>query len=259
MCRTVVRGGVVAGGFAAACDLLPPPRETATLMPTPSRARAIAISPAMYDACRPRRAARTRVGKPAAGSPSTARSPRTPLAALRRARRRSPAGRRAISRALRSKTAVSATGQSRVHLVDTRRVGVRVPQRLGRRRLGGEGPLPGEQLEGDDRQRVAIARRSGGDAGSLLGRDVSGRAEHRAGARQRHEAGGPRDTEVADVDDVRAIEEQVPRLDIPVDDSLTVRDIECVRLPARARSAPARPVARLAGGAPRPSRPPCRP
>ena len=78
-------------------------------------------------------------------------------------------------------------------------------------------------------QRVAVARRPGAFALSLLGREVAGRAEHRPGDRQRVHAGRAGDPEVCDAEAALLVEEQVPGLDVTMDDAVSVRRVQCGR------------------------------
>src|SRR6185437_10873811 len=99
---------------------------------------------------------------------------------------------------------------------------VDVRNRLCRDRLALEWPLPAEQLEGDDRERVAVTRRRRSLALRLLGREVTGGAEHGAGHRQGVRPGGTGYPEVRDMDDAVSVEHQVARLDVAVDDTVAM-------------------------------------
>ena len=99
-------------------------------------------------------------------------------------------------------------------------------ERLGRSRVPLERSPAGEELERDDSEPVAVAGRGRRLAPRLLGGQVARRPEHGARQRQRVDAAGRRDPEVGD-DDVRiAVEQEVRRLDVAVDDALLVRAIE---------------------------------
>ena len=97
--------------------------------------------------------------------------------------------------------------------------------------LGGEGlgevrPPAAEQLERDDGEPVAVARRGGRAANGLLGRHVAGGAEDRAHARQRDIARDPGDSEIGHADLAVGSEHQVRRLDVAVDDVRSMGSIE---------------------------------
>ena len=98
---------------------------------------------------------------------------------------------------------------------------------LGGRRLALEGAPAGEELVGDDGQRVAVACGRRLVALRLLGGEVAGRSEH--GPRRSH-AGrlvdDARDPEVDDLEPVGAVEEEVRRLDVSMDDAVAVRGVE---------------------------------
>ena len=95
-----------------------------------------------------------------------------------------------------------------------------------RDRIALERPPSAEKLEGDDRERVTIARGCRTFALGLLRREVAGRSEHRAGHRQRVHAGCARDPEVGDVDGPVSVEHEVRRLDVTVDDAVAMGGID---------------------------------
>jgi hypothetical protein len=111
-------------------------------------------------------------------------------------------------------------------LADRRHARVGVRRGLGGRRIGLERPRPGEELPGDDGERVDVGGGRRALAQRLLGREVAHRAEHRAGERERVEPRRARDPEVGDVDVVRAVEQQVRRLHVAVDDAVPVSRVE---------------------------------
>ncbi len=94
---------------------------------------------------------------------------------------------------------------------------------------GLERPPPTEQLEGDDRKRVAVARGCRPLALRLLGREIAGGAEHRAGHRQGVRARSAGDPEVRNVDGAGSVEHEIRRLDVAVDDSVAMGGIESGR------------------------------
>jgi hypothetical protein len=91
-----------------------------------------------------------------------------------------------------------------------------------------EGLLPGEQLEGDDGERVAVGGGRAALAHRLLRRDVRGRAEHLAGLGDLVLEPEPGDAEVGQREAVALVEQHVGRLDVAVDDPLLVRRVERV-------------------------------
>ncbi len=133
-------------------------------------------------------------------------------------------GERALKDRVELRRQLAASLRNRRHrLVDVRRS-------LGRRRLACKRPFAGEELERDDPERVAIACRRRPLAERLFRREVTGGSEHRSVSRQRREPRGARDAEVGDVQVAFTVDQEIPRLDVPVDDPVRVRVIE--RLPS---------------------------
>ena len=100
---------------------------------------------------------------------------------------------------------------------------------LGDRGLGGERPPPGEELECDHAQRIAVGGCGRRLPACLLGREITRSPEDRARKGERVEPSCRRDPEVADVDAVCSVEEKVPRLHIAVDDLACVGGVERAR------------------------------
>ncbi len=116
------------------------------------------------------------------------------------------------------------TGSSRG---DTgRHLRIHVCGRLRRRALGLERPTARDQLVRDDAERIAVAGRGRLLALGLLGREVARSAENGPGHRQRGEPRCTRDPEVGDSHLVVAVEEEVPRLDVAVDDAVAMGGVE---------------------------------
>ena len=102
----------------------------------------------------------------------------------------------------------------------------------------------------DHAEGVDVARRPGGLAGCLLGRDVRGRSEHRPGFGQRRAIADLRDPEVGDLRPALVVEEDVRGLEVAVDEAARVglrepggdlgSDLE--RLLVRQRSSREQPV-----------------
>ena len=114
------------------------------------------------------------------------------------------------------------------------------------RRVAVERRLPGEELVEDDAEGVEIGALVDLGAARLLGREVLRGADDRA--RLGHLARpGARDAEVGDLDAALAVDEDVVRLDVAVDDPVPVRE-------AQRREDLARVLdATLTGAGPRPT------
>ena len=207
------------------------PRARRTVAATATRAPAGSGASGGRRAARPRRTRRVsarRLGRRAtraARSPAPARwrdGPRDPS--------RARAGRR--RRSVRGSVGSSATalGTSACRWANASVVGVSPAIR----------PAAGEQLEGDDAQRVAVARRGRGLAARLLGREIPRRSEDGPRSGQRVVAGRRGDPEVGHVHVVVAVEQEVRRLDVAMNDAARVCPVERVGRLRRASSAPAR-------------------
>ena len=102
--------------------------------------------------------------------------------------------------------------------------------RLRGRRVALEGAPAGKELVGDDGEGVAVAGSGRLAARRLLGGEVAGGAEHRPrgshAGRVVHQAGDP---EVDDLETVGGVEEQVRRLDVPMDDAVGVGGVQRFR------------------------------
>ena len=119
--------------------------------------------------------------------------------------------------------------QRRIQLAHRRHDARDVRHRLRGDAVALERAAAGQQLEGDDAERVEIARRRRPLALRLLGREIRRGAEHRARLRERAEPRGARDAEVGDVHLPVAVEQEVRRLHVAVDDALAVSRVESVR------------------------------
>jgi hypothetical protein len=99
-------------------------------------------------------------------------------------------------------------------------------------RLLGEGARPaerqrsGEELVGDDRERVPVTRGRRGLTYRLLGGDVGRGSQQLPTGGESFLVGRPRDPEVRDDHSPLSVEEQVVRLDVPVNDAVRVREVE---------------------------------
>src|SRR4029077_20749778 len=82
---------------------------------------------------------------------------------------------------------------------------------------------PRKHSEEDDAEGVDVARWAGGRSTCLLRRDVRGGAEHRSRLGQRAGVSHVRDPEVGDLGPALAVEQDVRRLEIAVDEATTVR------------------------------------
>ncbi len=98
------------------------------------------------------------------------------------------------------------------------------------RELGERGGLvgqaPGDQLVGDDAERVQVRGGPGVLAARLLGREVRGGAEHRADLCDARLLGGLRDAEVGELHLALARAQQVAGLDVAVHDAVAVRVVQ---------------------------------
>ena len=101
-----------------------------------------------------------------------------------------------------------------------------VRHRLGRRRLALERAPSRQELEGDDRECVEVARGAGALTAGLLRCQVAGGADHGAHLGEGAEVGGARDAEVGDLDALVVVEQEVRRLDVAMHDPVRVRSVE---------------------------------
>ncbi len=105
-----------------------------------------------------------------------------------------------------------------------------MPHRDGDEVLTGERDLSGQHLVEHDAERVDVGLLVDVHALRLLGRDVVGRAEHRAGlghpALDVERAG---DAEVGDLRLAVAVQQDVLRLDVAMDETVAVREREPAR------------------------------
>ena len=99
-------------------------------------------------------------------------------------------------------------------------------ERLGCGRVTSERPSAGEQLERHDAERVPVACRRRGRAPRLLWRDVARRPEDRPRRGQRVGARRGRDPEVRDVDVPIAVEQEIRRLHVAMDDAALMCTVE---------------------------------
>ena len=200
-----------------------------------------AASPAPASSSRDdeRRDQRQRRPAPRTGRTRVAAAPPSSALTQRRHELRPP------SRNARAGSLASAAPKHRVQLRrDRRHLGVHVRGRLGRRALRLERPSAGQELERDDRERVPVAGRRRPLAPRLLGREVAGGTEHRPGHRQR--VADPRRSRSRSrrrVDAPSLVEQQVPGLDVAVDDARRGAPRRAPPPPARATRAPRRPAA----------------
>ena len=167
------------------------------------------------------------------------------------ARRRRPRARR------RRAAARSGAGRRPGRGEDDRRAGLRQDRGELARDLGGRGPparirleaaandagerrrrgaerrravgRAGEQLDEHEPERVDVGRRGHLVAARLLGREVRGRAEHRAGDGEPRALRPERDAEVAELQQPVAPEQEVLRLHVAVDETGRVRRCERAR------------------------------
>ena len=95
-------------------------------------------------------------------------------------------------------------------------------RRLGCHRIRLEGAPPGEQLERHHCKAVTVARRSRAFSPRLLGREIAGRSQDRAGLGEAREPCSAGDSEVPDVHVVAAVEQKVSRFDVTVHDAGSV-------------------------------------
>ena len=96
----------------------------------------------------------------------------------------------------------------------------------GHRRLAGERQASGQQLEGEDPDRVQVAARISGLPADLLGGQVLHRPRHRAGLGRRAVGVGPGEAEVGHLGRAIRRDDDVLRLDVAVHDALAVRVID---------------------------------
>ena len=79
---------------------------------------------------------------------------------------------------------------------------------------------------GDHPERVEVSARSRLLAPRLLGREVGRRAEHRPDLRDARLVGGAGDAEIGELDHLGVGDEQIPGLDVAVDDPVAVGVVE---------------------------------
>ncbi len=116
--------------------------------------------------------------------------------------------------------------QARVRVGRRRDRRAHVGDRLGGRGLALERPLARQELEGDDAEGVEVACGRGALAAGLLRRQVARRADDRARFGEGAEVGRARHAEVGDLDALVAVEQQVPGLDVAMDDPVRVCRVE---------------------------------
>ena len=116
----------------------------------------------------------------------------------------------------------------RADLVQRRRVEVAMHRDELERLIGLERKPSGQHPEQDHAERVDVAGGERRLPGGLLGRDVRGRSEHRAGLGERARVAHVRDPEVGDLRASLAVEEDVCRLEVAVDQPVRVRVSEPV-------------------------------
>jgi hypothetical protein len=101
------------------------------------------------------------------------------------------------------------------------------------RRLTGEGRLPGEHLVQDDAERVDVGAGVDGSALGLLRGEVRDRSQDGRRSGKGVGARGPSDAEVHHLHVARRREHDVPGLDVPVDESVVVCELQRRRHPLR--------------------------
>jgi hypothetical protein len=97
---------------------------------------------------------------------------------------------------------------------------------LGRRSVALVRSATRQKLEREHAERVAVTRGSCGFAPRLLGREVAGGADHRAGHRERVQPRRAGHAEVGHVDVAVAVEQEVAGLDVPVHDPARMGGVE---------------------------------
>ena len=112
--------------------------------------------------------------------------------------------------------------------VEHRRLLLLLLERELGQRGGLVGQASGDQLVGDDAERVQVGARPGLLAARLLGREIGGGAEHGADLGDARLLGGLGDAEVGELDLAFARAQQVAGLDVAVHDAVAVRVVQAL-------------------------------